>query len=59
MQRKVHISILSLSLHTEVWLGYTLKQCREMEISLGLDLKGGYELVVLELNVADVIPFPF
>ena len=38
----------------EVWLGYTLKECREMEISLGLDLKGGMN-VVLELNVADVI----
>ena len=36
------------------WLGYTLKECREMEISLGLDLKGGMN-VVLELNVADVI----
>ncbi len=38
----------------KVWLGYTLKQCREMEISLGLDLKGGMN-VVLELSVADVI----
>ena len=38
----------------QVWLGYTLKECREMEISLGLDLKGGMN-VVLELNVADVI----
>ena len=43
------------SLSTQkVWLGYTLKECREMEISLGLDLKGGMN-VVLELNVADVI----
>ena len=43
------------SLSTQkVWLGYTLKQCREMEISLGLDLKGGMN-VILELNVADVI----
>ena len=43
------------SLSTQkVWLGYTLKDCREMEISLGLDLKGGMN-VVLELNVADVI----
>ena len=43
------------SLSTQkVWLGYTLKQCREMEISLGRDLKGGMN-VVLELNVADVI----
>ena len=43
------------SLSTQkVWFGYTLKECREMEISLGLDLKGGMN-VVLELNVADVI----
>ncbi|MCD8268407.1 MAG: protein translocase subunit SecDF [Parabacteroides sp.] len=43
------------SLSTQkVWLGYSLKQCREMEISLGLDLKGGMN-VILELNVADVI----
>ncbi|MDR0749595.1 MAG: protein translocase subunit SecDF [Tannerellaceae bacterium] len=38
----------------KVWLGYTLKQCREMEVTLGLDLKGGMN-VVLELNVPDVI----
>ncbi|MDR1115041.1 MAG: protein translocase subunit SecDF [Tannerella sp.] len=38
----------------KVWLGYTLKQCRENEITLGLDLKGGMN-VILELNVADVI----
>ena len=44
------------SLSTEkVWLGnYTLKQCREMEISLGLDLKGGMN-VVLEVSVGDVL----
>ncbi|MDR2680711.1 MAG: protein translocase subunit SecDF [Tannerella sp.] len=38
----------------QVWLGYTLKQCRENEVTLGLDLKGGMN-VILELNVADVI----
>jgi SecD/SecF fusion protein len=38
----------------KVWLGYTLKECRENEITLGLDLKGGMN-VTLELNVADVI----
>ena len=38
----------------KVWLGYTLKQAREMEINLGLDLKGGMN-VILELNVADVL----
>lgn len=43
------------SLSTQkVWLGYTLKQAREMEISLGLDLKGGMN-VVLELSVPDVL----
>lgn len=43
------------SLSTQkVWLGYTLKQAREMEITLGLDLKGGMN-VILELNVPDVI----
>ena len=39
----------------KVWLGnWTLKQCREMEISLGLDLKGGMN-VILEVSVPDVI----
>ena len=38
----------------KVWLNYTLKECRENEIALGLDLKGGMN-VILELNVADVI----
>ncbi|MDR3268903.1 MAG: protein translocase subunit SecDF [Tannerella sp.] len=38
----------------KVWLGYTLRQCREMEVTLGLDLKGGMN-VILELNVPDVI----
>ncbi|MDR3266075.1 MAG: protein translocase subunit SecDF, partial [Tannerella sp.] len=37
-----------------VWLGHTLKQCRENEITLGLDLKGGMN-VILEMDVADVI----
>lgn len=41
--------------NTKVWLGnYTLKQCREMEISLGLDLKGGMN-VILEVSVGDVV----
>ena len=39
----------------KVWLGaYTLKECREMEIGLGLDLKGGMN-VIMEVSVADVI----
>ena len=38
----------------KVWLGYTLKECREMGISLGLDLKGGMN-VILEVSVSDVL----
>lgn len=38
----------------EVWLGYTLKRSREMEIGLGLDLKGGMN-VIMEVSVADVV----
>ena len=38
-----------------VWMwSYTLKQCREMEIGLGLDLKGGMN-VILEVSVPDVV----
>ncbi len=43
------------SLSTEkVYLGYTLKQIREKEIGLGLDLKGGMNVIV-EMDVAQVI----
>ena len=44
------------SMATEkVYLGYyTLKQCNEMEIGLGLDLKGGMN-VILQISVADVL----
>ncbi len=43
------------SLSTEkVYLGYTLKQIREKEIGLGLDLKGGMNVIV-EMDVAQVL----
>jgi len=38
----------------KVWLGYTFKQCREKEINLGLDLKGGMN-VILEVDVTEVL----
>ncbi len=42
-------------MNEKVYLGaYSLKQCREMEIGLGLDLKGGMN-VILEVSVPDVI----
>ena len=42
MKEKVYLNI------------YTLKECREMEIGLGLDLKGGMN-VILEVSVPDVV----
>lgn len=43
------------SLSTEkVYLGYTLKQLREREIGLGLDLKGGMNVIV-EMDVAQIL----
>ncbi len=38
----------------KIWLGYTLKECRENELNLGLDLKGGMN-VVMEVSVSDII----
>ncbi len=38
-----------------VWLGiYSLKECRELEIGLGLDLKGGM-YVIMEVSVPDIV----
>lgn len=42
-------------MNEKVYFGtYSFKQCREMEIGLGLDLKGGMN-VILEVSVPDVI----
>lgn len=38
----------------KVWLGYTYRECKEREINLGLDLKGGMN-VILEVSVVDVL----
>jgi SecD/SecF fusion protein len=38
----------------KVYFGYTLKECREKEINLGLDLKGGMN-VTLEIAVSDIL----
>ena len=38
----------------KVWFGYTLKECREKELNLGLDLKGGMN-VQMEVSVSDII----
>ncbi len=44
-------SLLTNKVYCNVW---TLKECREMGIGLGLDLKGGMN-VILEVSVPDVV----
>jgi len=44
-------SLLNNKVYCNIW---TLKECREMGIGLGLDLKGGMN-VILEVSVPDVI----
>ena len=42
-------------MNEKVWLGiYSYKECREMQIGLGLDLKGGMN-VILEVSIPDVV----
>ena len=49
---KEYIDSISME---KVYLGYyTYQKCREMEIGLGLDLKGGMN-VLLQISVADVL----
>ncbi len=38
----------------KIWFGYTFKQCREKELNLGLDLKGGMN-VTLEVSIPDIL----
>ena len=38
----------------KIWFGNTLKECREKEINLGLDLKGGMN-VTMEVSVPDIL----
>ena len=43
------------SMSTEkVWLGFTYRQCQSRELNLGLDLKGGMN-VMLEVSTVDVV----
>ncbi len=37
-----------------IYLGYTFKECQSKELNLGLDLKGGMN-VILELSIPDVL----
>ncbi|MDY5969472.1 MAG: protein translocase subunit SecDF [Bacteroidales bacterium] len=38
----------------KVWLGFTYRQCQNREINLGLDLKGGMN-VMMEVSTVDVV----
>ena len=52
---KASLEYLDSVENSKVWFwAYTLKECREMEIGLGLDLKGGMN-VVLEVSVPDIV----
>ena len=42
-------------MNKKVWMGiYTYRECREMQIGLGLDLKGGMN-VIMEVSIPDVV----
>lgn len=46
--------ILNARRNENVWLGYTYKECKDKELSLGLDLKGGMN-VMMEISIPDVL----
>jgi SecD/SecF fusion protein len=46
--------ILQAKRNERVWLGYTYKECKDKELSLGLDLKGGMN-VTMEISIPDVL----
>jgi SecD/SecF fusion protein len=46
--------ILQAKRNETVWLGYTYKECKDKELSLGLDLKGGMN-VTMEISIPDVL----
>lgn len=47
-------SILALPKEKWSFLGYTFKECQKKELNLGLDLKGGMN-VILEVSVEDIL----
>ena len=54
LENKVYYNYLDSVASEKVFLGYTLRQVREKQLGLGLDLKGGMN-VVLEVSEADVL----
>ena len=47
-------SIATLPKEKWSYLGYTFKECQKKELNLGLDLKGGMN-VILEVSVEDIL----
>ena len=54
MQVKREAQYLDSMASEKVYLGYTYRQCQAREINLGLDLKGGMN-VMLEVSTVDVV----
>ncbi|MFV0472023.1 MAG: protein translocase subunit SecDF [Paludibacteraceae bacterium] len=54
IQNRVYYEYLDSMAVEKVYLGYTLRQVREKQLGLGLDLKGGMN-VVLEVSEPDII----
>ncbi|MDR1895663.1 MAG: protein translocase subunit SecDF [Prevotellaceae bacterium] len=46
--------ILRSKRNEKVWMGYTYKECKDKELSLGLDLKGGMN-VMMEISLPDIL----
>jgi SecD/SecF fusion protein len=46
--------LLQAKRNEKVWLGFTYKECKDKELSLGLDLKGGMN-VTMEISIPDVL----
>lgn len=54
VQNKVYYSYLDSIASEKVFLGYTLREVREQQLGLGLDLKGGMN-VVMEISESEII----
>ncbi len=54
MGEQAGLAYLDSMANEKVWMGFTLKEARNQQIGLGLDLKGGMN-VVLKLNAADLL----
>ncbi len=54
VENKVYYNYLDSVASEKVFLGYTLRQVREKQLGLGLDLKGGMN-VVLEVSEPDIL----